>query len=174
MIDLGKRIRKERQAKGWSLKKLSGLIGVSIMTLQRIETGKVSPSVDLLVEISYQLGLAVTEFVSDKERALIHLTAADLPSENPVEGFTKKCLFPDGLVAEGLSVWLAGLTEGTTSDRPPVHRFEGGYLLEGSTEIEFDDHKIRQQAGETVYFDARFRQGLKSTTGAKAIIVYKD
>ena len=43
MINLGQRIRNERQKKGWSLKKLSGLIDVSIMTLQRIETGKGQP-----------------------------------------------------------------------------------------------------------------------------------
>ncbi len=173
MIDLGQRIRKERQAKGWSLKKLSGLIGVSIMTLQRIETGKVSPSVDLLVEIAYQLGLPVTEFVSDKERTLVHYKAKDLPKEKKKD-YIRSCIFPEGLVAESLSVWLAELKPGGVIDWKSTKRFEGSHILEGQTEVEFDDRKVRQQAGETIYFDARFRQRVKTNTGAKAIVVLKD
>ena len=41
-------------------------------------------------------------------------------------------------------------------------------------EIEFDDRKVRLQAGETIYFDARFRQKVKSNNGVKAVVVLKD
>ncbi len=172
MINLGQRIRKERQSKGWSLKKLSGLIDVSIMTLQRIETGKVSPSVDLLTEIAYQLGLPVTEFVRDKNRVMIHLKAKDLPLKK--DGLrTSRCLFPENMVSEGLSVWLNGLEPGGVMDWSSGKRYEGAHILEGQSEIEFDDRKVRLQAGETIYFDARFKQKMKSNNGAKAIVVLK-
>jgi len=172
MVNLGQRIRTERQARGWSLKKLSGLIGVSIMTLQRIETGKVSPSVELLTEIAYQLALPVTEFVSDKKRTLIHLKAKDLPKDK-FGPYTKKCLFPEGMVTENLSVWLGELAEGGVIDWDSGKRFEGSHILEGQVEVEFDDRKVRQQPGETLYYDARFRQRVKTNTGAKAIVVLK-
>ena len=173
MASLGQKIRRERQGRGWSLKKLSGLIGVSIMTLQRIETSKVSPSVDLLIEIAYQLGLPVTGFVSDKERALVHLKAKNLPKDT--RGSRRSlCLFPEGLVVEGLSVWLNELAAGGIIDWSANRRFEGSHLLDGQVEVEFDDRKVRLQAGETIFFDARFRQKIKSNTGAKAIVVLKD
>lgn len=172
MSDLGQKIRRERQGRGWSLKKLAGLIGVSIMTLQRIETNKVSPSVDLLVEIAYHLGLPVTEFVSDKARTLVHLKAKDLPKD--VRGpRTSLCLFPDGLVAAGLSVWLNELAAGGVIDWSTGRQFEGSHILDGQADVEFDDRKVRLQAGETIFFDARFRQKIKSNTGAKAIVVLK-
>lgn len=173
MINLGQRIRKERQGKGWSLKKLSGLIGVSIMTLQRIETGKVSPSVDLLVEISYQLGLPVTEFVSDKERTLVHLKKDDL-LKTMEDARVSSCIFPEGLVSEGLSVWLDSLEPGGMIENSSGKRFEGCHVLDGQTEIEFDDRKVRLQKGETIFYDARFRQRIKSNAGAEAIVVLKD
>lgn len=172
MIDLGQRIRKERQDKGWSLKKLSGLIGVSIMTLQRIETGKVSPSVDLLTEIAYQLNLPVTEFVTDKVRKIVHLKADDLPKE--VTGMrTLTALFPQGLVAEDFSVWLTELEAGGLIDWKSGKHFEGVHLTDGQCELEFDDRKVRLQAGETLYFDSRFRQRIKSNNGARGIVVLK-
>lgn len=172
MINLGQRIRQERQSKGWSLKKLSGLIDVSIMTLQRIETGKVSPSVDLLTEIAYQLGLPVTEFVRDKNRVVVHLKAKDMASED--YGLrVSKCLFPDNLVSEGLSIWYNELEPGGTIDWSTKKRYEGAHILEGQTEMEFDDRKVRLQAGETIFFDARFRQKVKSNNGAKAVVVLK-
>jgi transcriptional regulator with XRE-family HTH domain len=172
MINLGQRIRRERQTKGWSLKKLSNLIGVSIMTLQRIETGKVSPSVDLLTEIAYQLHLPVTEFVADKNPTFIHLKTKDLPLEQRGPR-SRKALFPQGLVTEDLSVWLYQLDPGGVIDWASNMRFEGAYLMEGQIELEFDDRKVRLQAGETIYFDARFRQRVKTNLGAKGIAVLK-
>ena len=173
MIDLGKRIRNERQAKGWSLKKLSGLIDVSIMTLQRIETGKVSPSVTLLTEIAYQLGLPVTDFVRDKNRVLVHLKKADLPVEVS-DGGSSRCLFPENTVAEGLSVWIKSLEPGGVLDSASGSRYEGAHILDGSAEVEFDDRKVRLQTGETIYFDARFRQKVKSNNGVSAVVILKD
>ncbi len=155
------------------MKRLSGLIGVSIMTLQRIETSKVSPSVELLTEIAYQLGLPVTEFVSDKERKLVHLKAKDLPTQKRPQT-VMKCLFPDGVVAEGLSIWASELKPGGVDEWKPELRFEGCHLLEGQAEFEFDDRKVRLQAGESLYFDSQFKQRTKSAGGAKAIVVLKD
>lgn len=173
-MTLGEKIRKERQKRGWSLKKLSSLINVSIMTLQRIETGKVSPSVELLTEIAYQLDLPVTEFVSDKERTLVHIKPADLPTED-LGAIKRRCLFPKSLVTEGLSIWLGEFEPGGVVDVQTEERlFEGAHQLEGQVEIELDDRKVRLQAGETVYYDARFRQKLKSNNGGKAIVVIKD
>ncbi len=172
MINLGQRIRKERQNKGWSLKKLSSLIDVSIMTLQRIETGKVSPSVDLLTEIAYQLGLPVTEFVRDKNRVMVHLKAEELSTQNDSLQ-SGRCLFPENTVAEGLSVWINDLDAGGVIDWASDKRYEGAHVLDGQAEIEFDDRKVRLQAGETIYFDARFRQKIKSNNGVKAVVVLK-
>ncbi len=172
MINLGQRIRNERQAKGWSLKKLSGLIDVSIMTLQRIETGKVSPSVTLLTEIAYQLGLPVTEFVRDKNRVMVHLKRNDLPMDKDDLG-SSRCLFPENTVAEGLSVWVKDLEPGGVVDWASGRRYEGAHILDGNAEVEFDDRKVRLQAGETIYFDARFRQRVKSNNGVSAVVILK-
>jgi len=155
------------------LKKLSSLIGVSIMTLQRIETGKVSPSIDLLSEIAYQLGLPVTEFVSDKERTLVHLKAKELAASKRGPRKTR-IVFPEGLVADGFAVSYNDLEPGGVIDWASDRRYEGFHLLDGQIEVEFDDRKVRLQSGETIFYDARFRKRIKSNTGAKALVAFKD
>jgi len=54
-INVGKRVREIRKNAGLSMKELAAKVGVSFLTIQRIETGKVSPSVALLSEIAYHL-----------------------------------------------------------------------------------------------------------------------
>ena len=89
-----------------------------------MKPGKVSPSVDLLTEIAYQLGLPVTEFVRDKTRVMIHLKAEELPQEDN-SSRSRRCLFPENTVAEGLAVWINNLEAGGIIEQSSNKRYEG-------------------------------------------------
>ena len=60
--DIGFRIRDLRKKKGLSMNQVADKVGVSYITIHRIETGKVSPSVVLLSEIADCLGEPITVF----------------------------------------------------------------------------------------------------------------
>jgi len=62
---LGKKIRIERQLLGLSQDRFAKQIGASKATLQRIETGAKSPSVELLAEISHVCRKPIHEFLVD-------------------------------------------------------------------------------------------------------------
>jgi len=64
-IDVGKRVREIRKNAGLSMKELAEKVGVSFLTIQRIETGKVSPSVALLSEIAYHLNYPLASLVAE-------------------------------------------------------------------------------------------------------------
>ena len=70
MNDVGTRIRAERKKKGLSLEALAKEVGVSLVTLQRIETGKTSPSVALLSEIAQYLDKSILCFIPDNRKSL--------------------------------------------------------------------------------------------------------
>ena len=53
---VGARLRELREAKGWTLDKLAQRLGRSKQGISAIETGKVGPSLDVLVEIAAQVG----------------------------------------------------------------------------------------------------------------------
>lgn len=53
---VGARLRELREAKGWTLDKLAQRLGRSKQGISAIETGKVGPSLDVLVEIAAAVG----------------------------------------------------------------------------------------------------------------------
>ena len=82
---MGKRVREIRKNAGLSMKELAAKVGVSFLTIQRIETGKVSPSVALLSEIAYHLNYPLASLVAEG-KPVIHIKGSQQPvieSRNP-------------------------------------------------------------------------------------------
>lgn len=63
MVRIGTKIRIERKRSGLTLSQLAEKVGITLITLQRIETGKSSPSVALLSEIAQNLDKSIVSFV---------------------------------------------------------------------------------------------------------------
>jgi len=59
MCTIGRKIRAERRSTGLTLEQLAKKAGISLITLERIETGKNRPSVVLLSEIAQHLGKSI-------------------------------------------------------------------------------------------------------------------
>lgn len=77
---------------------------MSYLTIQRIETGKISPSVALLSEIAHQLKYPIEKFLKQKE-SLITIKANDQPIIN--SGNLKlRLLLPKGVIDGKISVSL--------------------------------------------------------------------
>jgi len=60
---VGKRIREERERRGWSLDVLATLSSVGKSTLGQIEIGQNVPQLDTMIRIAAAFGLAVEEFL---------------------------------------------------------------------------------------------------------------
>jgi len=71
---IGTKIRAERQKSGFTLRELAKRLGISLITLQRIETGKSSLPVALLSEIAHPLNRSVLSFFKEqKDKSFIHI-----------------------------------------------------------------------------------------------------
>ncbi len=64
--ELGKRLKKFRQSRGFSLRLLAEKSGLSANTLSLIENAKTSPSIGTLQQISYALGLPINCFFEEE------------------------------------------------------------------------------------------------------------
>ena len=62
IVETGIRIRNYRKSVKMTLKELAKRTDISVTTLQRIETGKVSPSVVALSQIAYHLKKPIISF----------------------------------------------------------------------------------------------------------------
>jgi transcriptional regulator with XRE-family HTH domain len=63
----GKRLRGERQRRGWSMERLAGTSGVSRAMISKIERGESSPTAVVLGKLSAALELSVSELLSVSE-----------------------------------------------------------------------------------------------------------
>ena len=109
-LHVGKRIREIRKGAGLSMKELAEKVGVSPLTIQRIETDKVSPSVALLSDIAYHLNHPLLSLVVE-ERPVVHIRG----SEQPVIESHKlklKILAHKGAFHENISVTLGTAEKG--------------------------------------------------------------
>ena len=66
-LEIGARIRRERELRGLSLRELARRAGLSPSLVSQIETGKSQPSVSSLAAIGSWIGLSLNELVLGKE-----------------------------------------------------------------------------------------------------------
>lgn len=60
---IGERIRRMREQVGWTQETLAELINISPVHLSRIENGKVTPRIDILIRLSEVLQVSIDELL---------------------------------------------------------------------------------------------------------------
>jgi transcriptional regulator with XRE-family HTH domain len=171
MKELGGKIRKDRVALGWSLKKLADKVGTSPMTLHRIEKGQRSPSVVLLSEIAYHLRKPINSFLRDKRDPLIHIKAKD-QSETESANLKLKILAPKGLIDENITVSLCEAKIGKFVDEHTNEGHEWVYIIQGKCVIEHDGRLVELNQGDSLYFDARYPHSVIALKRLEFLAIY--
>jgi len=69
LIELGKRIRQERQGRQWTLEQFSEKTGLSKSFLSQIERGNTEPSITSLKKIAAQFGYSVVNLFPNGQGA---------------------------------------------------------------------------------------------------------
>lgn len=94
-IQLARRIRLERDARGWSLADLAARSGVAKASLSKIERGEMSPSAGLLVRIAgaFDLTLAGLLLRAEGERSRLTRSADQPVWRDPATGYVRRQVF---------------------------------------------------------------------------------
>ena len=93
-LALARRIRLERQARGWSLAQLSERAGVSKAAIGKIENGVVSPTASLLMKLVGAFDLTLAGFFIRAEGGERLMRAAEQPVwQDPETGYTRRQVF---------------------------------------------------------------------------------
>jgi transcriptional regulator with XRE-family HTH domain len=156
--DLGKKIRKERNELGLSLKQLADKVGVSTMTLQRIETGKTSPSVSVLSQIAIYLKQPIASFIQEK-KPKIRILKKEEQSVIESSGRRIQVIASDGVIGDGI---LVNLSEVDVIDPHTEDGWSFVYVLEGKAIIEHDGTEYVIDGGDALYYDSRFPHSIKT------------
>jgi DNA-binding XRE family transcriptional regulator len=153
MMEVGNKIRESRKRVGMNMKDFAKSIGVSYLTLFRIETNKVSPSVTLLSDIADQLGQPIQSFFDQKSKVTL-VKAGTAPSVES-DMMTLELLVPKGAVNDRLSISLGRTKVGQIVSRHSQPGYELTYHIKGRSIFKYgEDEEYEMGEGDIIYFDA--------------------
>jgi transcriptional regulator with XRE-family HTH domain len=151
-IYIGHRIREIRQTLGLSIKQLSEKVGLSYLTMQKIETDKISPSVVTLAKIAECLVSPITVFL-EKKKPIVFIKKDD---QKMIDTKTVKLriLAPKGALDKNLAIWIGKTKKGTVVKPHRNEGFEFAYVIKGRTIFKYGNESYEMDDGDVIYYDA--------------------
>ena len=139
---LGRRLRELREARSWSLKRLSRESGVSLAAIQKIESGESNPNLLTVLAIADVLGESVDRLVAASRRAsqISNVVRGPLPVRTL--GFSSLPALDRPRIKSRV-IALAGRTSLETGEIPKDGSLFA-YVLDGSLRLRFPDGAIEQ------------------------------
>jgi len=149
---LGEKIREDRKALGWTLKDLASKANISLTTLQRIETGEVSPAVDLLVMIASKLQQPVVSYLADKKNTFSLIRNKDFKvikdRNKTLRVAPAREIFP-----VNVKLFHFQANRGAMVDPQTRKGYEGGIVLKGKMRIKQAGEYLEISPGEAYLLD---------------------
>lgn len=154
---VARRIRERREHEGLTLGDLAERSGVAPSTIQKVETGQMTPSVAVLLKIARGLGRSVSDFVRDDEEPadFVHLRPEDRPRIGPRDGITFERISGD-LPDPTLEMWRVELEPGSPGPRRPI-QYDGEALVvceRGRPTLLVGDTDVVLSPGDSLHFEA--------------------
>ncbi len=105
---LARRLKAEREARGWTIAELASRSGVSRAMISKVERAEASPTAALLGRLSGAFGLTVSTMLARAEAGggALHRAAAQMLWRDPQTGYLRRALTPPGADPELVQVEL--------------------------------------------------------------------
>jgi transcriptional regulator with XRE-family HTH domain len=173
MDKIGTKIRIERKKSGLTLKQLAKKVDISAITLQRIETGKSSPSVVLLSEIASVLNKPIFTFFEQKAKPFIQIKRKNQRSiSSPM--LKIKLIGPRKMIADNIVVTYGELKKGKKIDPHINQGIEFNYNIEGKAELKLGGQCYYLEAGDSSVFNARLEHSVTALEKLKFFGIYLE
>ncbi len=179
LVELAQRIKKLRLDRGMTLDQAATRTGLTGSWLSKVENFRVTPSLPALARIADALGITVSQLVEDLDRKpkLIRVKPGErmvVERDQGISDITYESLAfkrPD----RQMDPFVLTLPPGHgRSEALPHEGEEFLYVLEGTTDFEYDGDCFTLHAGDALYFDAMAPHRLmnRSQTTAKVMCVF--
>ncbi|HUL21125.1 MAG TPA: helix-turn-helix domain-containing protein [Thermodesulfobacteriota bacterium] len=149
---IGSKIRTERKKHGLSLEALANRVGVSKMTLQRIETGATAPSIVLLTEVAFHLKRPVEALIRDGNAKVVHLKKDQQETLDRAKKF--RVIAPRGLVSDRVTLTYSELAKDAVINTHTNKGYEWAFLIEGSAVVDVAGSQYHFKSGDAIFYDA--------------------
>ncbi len=169
--EIGTKIRIERKKSGLTLGQLAKKLSISLITLQRIETGKSSPSVVLLSEIAQHLKKSIHSFFDEREKSFVCIKRKNQRSiSTPM--LKIKLIGPRNMISDNIVVTYGELKKGKAIDPHTNRGIEYNYNIDGKSELKLNGQSYFLEAGDSSVFNARLEHSVKALEKLKFFGIY--
>jgi len=173
MEKIGTKIRIARRKNRLTLEQLAKKVGISSITLQRIETGKSSPSVVLLSEIAHHLNKSIHSFFEERGEPFFCIKRKNQRSISS-HMLKLKVIGPRNMIADNIVVTYGELKKGKRIDPHTNRGIEYNYNIEGKSELKVNGQSYLLEAGDSSVFDARLEHSVTALETLKFVGVYVE
>ena len=136
MRSLGRKIRSLREARNWSLRRLSSNSGVSVAAIQKIEAGASNPSLVTVVAIIDALGASVDQLISDARQVENGVAVVrGVPQAKPGPGSSVS--LSSGLADRRMDCRVIALSAHQKCEDVAAGKPLFGYVLDGGLQLNF-------------------------------------
>ena len=166
---VGPRLRAARRQRGLTLEQLATAAGLSASTLSRLESGKRSPGLDLLLPLVRELRIGLDELI---------------PSGVPDPRVSGRVVERHGMRVLDLTpagapvrTWRVSYRARLDPPQPRVHDgYEWVYVISGRLRLVLGDHDVVLGPGEAAEFDTRMPHALGAADahGAEVLSIFSD
>jgi len=163
------RLRSLRQSLGWSLEELGERAGLSASTISRIETGKRTISLDVLLPLARALRIdldSLLEVGHDDPDVVIRPVPTDLPG---------RTTWPLSRPTGNTTAMKMRLEPVATASEPRVHPgHDWFYVLEGRVRLTLGPRAILVEQGEAAEFSTMTPHAIDAVDGPAEILMVFD
>ncbi len=197
LIDLGKKIRNERQERQLTLEKFSQMTGLSKSFLSQVERGITEPSITSLKKIAKQFGFSVVNLFQNGDtlnsnweyhsapikysgKSMNYVEKAEVVRADKRKRFAlpgSKVMYdlltPD--MNRQLEVMYMRVSEGENSGEQPMLDPPGekvGLVLKGSIEVSVGTEVYQLGEGDSIYYPANIPHSWRALEGDSIEVVW--
>lgn len=197
LIDLGKKIRNERQKRKLTLENFSQMTGLSKSFLSQVERGITEPSITSLKKIAKQLGFSVVNLFQNgdtlnsnweyhnapvrvQDKSMNYVEKAEVVRGDKRKRFAlpgSKVMYdlltPD--MNRQLEVMYMRVSEGEDSGEQPMVDPPGekvGLVLKGCIEVSVGTEVYRLREGDSIYYPANIPHSWRALEGDSVEVVW--
>jgi transcriptional regulator with XRE-family HTH domain len=197
LIDLGKKIRNERQKRQLTLENFSLMTGLSKSFLSQVERGITEPSITSLKKIAKQLGFSVVNLFQNgdslnssweyhnapvriQDKSMNYVEKAEVVRADKRKRFAlpgSKVMYdlltPD--MNRQLEVMYMRVSEGENSGEQPMLDPPGekvGLVLKGSIEVSVGTEVYQLREGDSIYYPANIPHSWRALEGDSIEVVW--
>ena len=178
-MKIGPRVRVLRKEQQLTLAQLAKASGVALATISRIETGRMTGTLESHVALARALKATLPELYAGLEgadgraRAAVQTKAARTEVYAHAAGRSSLRMLTQDVLKKKMMPVLVEIAVGgrTQAEQAPRGTEKFLYVMDGAVEVTVGEERLALKREETLYFDASLKHAVRNTTRSPARVL---